>query len=222
VSDATLRALERRWRESGSVADEAAWLTARSRAGDLAREHLELAAYCGHAAARQAVGEEETIARASYLGDFAAVRVALGEPLESVQDLRAWLRGLVSWGDEVCARAVLAILDVALAQYEPRYGSGPRTYVAPARAWLDEGRAPETRERQRALQDGEELAGVEVGEQAEDALYQTAWSLARVMLVGHFRADVMAAVGMSVANARLEPDAARTHACAALVAWALV
>lgn len=51
VSDANLRALERRFRETGSVEDEAAWLRARIQAGELKRTRLELAAYCGHEAA---------------------------------------------------------------------------------------------------------------------------------------------------------------------------
>lgn len=56
MSDAKLRELERRWRETGSVDDEAAYLSERVRTGDLRREHLELAALCGSEAARQVVG----------------------------------------------------------------------------------------------------------------------------------------------------------------------
>jgi hypothetical protein len=58
VSDARLRELERRWKETGSVDDEAAYLLERVRVGDLTRERLELAAYCGHEGATRAkVGE---------------------------------------------------------------------------------------------------------------------------------------------------------------------
>lgn len=56
VSDADLRELERRFRETGSVEDEAAWLRARVKTGDLEQSKLELAAYCGHQAAVEAAG----------------------------------------------------------------------------------------------------------------------------------------------------------------------
>ena len=51
MSDEKLRELERRWKETESVEDEAAWLKERVRVGDLTQERLELAAYCGHEAA---------------------------------------------------------------------------------------------------------------------------------------------------------------------------
>ena len=54
MSDQKLRELERRWRETGSVEDEAAYLRERVRVGDLTQERLELAAYCGHEGARVA------------------------------------------------------------------------------------------------------------------------------------------------------------------------
>ncbi len=55
MSDARLRELERRWKETQSPDDEAAYLLERVRVGDLTRERLELAAYCGHERARQAI-----------------------------------------------------------------------------------------------------------------------------------------------------------------------
>lgn len=56
MSDARLRELERRWKETNSPDDEAAYLLERVRVGDLTRERLELAAYCGNLAAAQATG----------------------------------------------------------------------------------------------------------------------------------------------------------------------
>lgn len=56
MSDAKLRDLERRWKETGTCEDEAAYSTERVRVGDLTRERLELAAYCGHEGARSASG----------------------------------------------------------------------------------------------------------------------------------------------------------------------
>jgi hypothetical protein len=58
MSDAKLRDLERRWKETGSVEDEAAYLLERVRVGDLTRERLELAAYCGHEGAMSAIGSQ--------------------------------------------------------------------------------------------------------------------------------------------------------------------
>jgi hypothetical protein len=56
MSDERLRELERRWKETGSVDDEAKYLAERVRVGDLEKEMLELAAYCGHQGARLALG----------------------------------------------------------------------------------------------------------------------------------------------------------------------
>lgn len=51
VSDAELRALDRRWRATGADQDEAAWLAARVRGGALEPDRLALAAGLGHPAA---------------------------------------------------------------------------------------------------------------------------------------------------------------------------
>lgn len=56
MSDSQLRELERRWRETGSVEDEARYLLERVRVGDLEQEKLELAAYCGYRGALGAMG----------------------------------------------------------------------------------------------------------------------------------------------------------------------
>ena len=56
--DTRLRELERRFQATGSVEDEAAWITERLRVGELARDRVELAAYCGHEAACVVLGEE--------------------------------------------------------------------------------------------------------------------------------------------------------------------
>lgn len=54
MSDERLRQLERRWKETGSAEDEAVFLLARVRAGELTRERLELAAFCGSPGALRA------------------------------------------------------------------------------------------------------------------------------------------------------------------------
>lgn len=56
MTDDRLRALERRFRETGSVEDEAAWLRGRVRAGELEQELLLLAAWCGSKGARWVAG----------------------------------------------------------------------------------------------------------------------------------------------------------------------
>lgn len=51
MSDARLRDCERRWRETGSVEDEATYLGERVRCGLISQDELDLAAIAGHPAA---------------------------------------------------------------------------------------------------------------------------------------------------------------------------
>ncbi len=88
MSDAVLRDLERRWRQTRSVDDEAAYLLRRVRAGDLSQPRLDLAAYCGHPA-------------------FAAAGKQGPDRAE------AFLVGLVPWGREACVRAGVAAFRAA-------------------------------------------------------------------------------------------------------------
>lgn len=90
MSDARLRELERRWKETGSPDDEAAYLLERVRVGDLTRERLELAAYCGHEGARRSIGMQvlprsldDMLSRSLTVDKEASVRlcVAVAEPL---------------------------------------------------------------------------------------------------------------------------------------------
>jgi len=57
MSDEALRELERRWRASGAVEDEAAWLAARLRVGAQNASALRLRALLGEPAARLALGD---------------------------------------------------------------------------------------------------------------------------------------------------------------------
>jgi hypothetical protein len=101
VSDGRLRELERRWRESGSVDDEASWLSERMRAGTLTRDRLELAAYCGSAAASKLV-----------------------EPPSRSRKLRPFMLGLQPWGVEARVLAWIGCVSVAVARFaaQPRSG----------------------------------------------------------------------------------------------------
>ena len=87
----TIRELRRRWRESGAVDDEARWLQARLRAGDIPRARLELAAFLDHPAAQAALGSAPH-----------------AWPREPEARLRAWGKRLSDHGVEACTRAALA------------------------------------------------------------------------------------------------------------------
>ena len=96
VSDATLKDLERRWTETGTVEDEAAWLRARVQAGQLERERLRLAAYCRHSASQAALGAEEAN--------------ATGECAE-IQELIRWSRPIAEFGRSAWASAILPLAE---------------------------------------------------------------------------------------------------------------
>lgn len=121
MSDARLRELERRWRETGERADEVALLAERVRAGHLERRDLALAAHLGHAAAAELVdlaptppltrarlyrylqgwerGPPEWLVRLQTLGGddavrrlaVAVVRRAPGDAAEAAAAVEAWL-----------------------------------------------------------------------------------------------------------------------------------
>ena len=117
MSDAKLRELERQWRESGSIEDEAAYLRERVRAGDLTQERLELAAYFGHAAAGHALPAPLI---------QAATPANLG-----------WER-LEADGPEAVIRGLLAVSRAALNEWERagRARSRPCASIAAVEAWL--------------------------------------------------------------------------------------
>lgn len=95
MTDTKLRELERRWRETGSVEDEAAYLLERVRVGSLLTEHLELAAFVGHAGAA----------------------AALNLPVLAVpRDCIELARGLLNWGAEPLVGAVAAFAQNGLFQ----------------------------------------------------------------------------------------------------------
>lgn len=101
--DERLRQLERRRKETGTVAAEAAYLLERVRAGELTRERLELAAYCGHGPAVEALG----------------AAAGPGDLLELVT-------GLARFGPPVLMRAGLSMAYAAL----PFMGEDRRVAVA--------------------------------------------------------------------------------------------
>ena len=134
MSDAALRALERRWRETGRDEDQAAWLRARLRAGALGTSQLALAAWCDHPAAR-------SLARDPPAPEQPASPPARQGPDEG---LEALVRGLLHWGKEAAVRAALAAarLTVAVFEREQPESPGPRPWVEAAEAWLREPTGP--------------------------------------------------------------------------------
>jgi len=126
VSDARLRELERRWKETGSVDDEASYLLERVRVGDLTRERLELAAYCGHQGARRAGNEHASASEPVDVlvtagSDLVALwaELTMGQELQDVRSvtqmkphLEAVMNAFKSWrqkpGGELAAAVKMA------------------------------------------------------------------------------------------------------------------
>lgn len=111
MSDARLREAERRWRETGSVDDEARFLLERVRVGDLPRERLELAAYCGNRAAGAATGRST-----------------------GPDELGAWLRGLRHIGQWSWIRTIALSVELALRKWPD---SQRRAFIAARVAQLE-------------------------------------------------------------------------------------
>lgn len=116
MSDAELRELERRWSSGGDLEDEAAWLRARVRAGELDLDRLERAAAAGHEGAARALEREP-----------------------GKGDLTAWLRGVEGLGGR---RALVLVALAVYAWAEPGIGEPERPLIATwafqaARDWLD-------------------------------------------------------------------------------------
>ncbi len=107
MTDHRLRLLERRWKESGNARDEGAYLLERVRAGTLAARDLELAAYLGHAPAREALGASAP---------------------EAPAELDRWVYALEPWGAHLCVLAALVSV-----RFHPEWGALRRFEVPPAR-----------------------------------------------------------------------------------------
>lgn len=117
MSDERLRELERRWKESAAVVDEAAYLRELLRTGVLSHDQLSLAAYCGHAAAELVLGTD-------------------APPAPS--NLVEWARGLFKWGKEAGVRAAIAAARHRLPDWETLglNNNAPELAIALAERWL--------------------------------------------------------------------------------------
>lgn len=98
MSDEQLRRGERRWRAGGSPDDEVSHLRARLRAGRVDPIRLALAAECGHAAARAALGRPTLVPQ-----DQRSLR-AVASRVERAADDEARVRATVT-----LAHALLAV-----------------------------------------------------------------------------------------------------------------
>ncbi|MGE0709047.1 MAG: hypothetical protein AB7N76_00135 [Planctomycetota bacterium] len=127
LTDSALRELERRFRASGDLDDEAAWVRARVKAGELEERRAELAALCGHAGAARATGVERFEYRDS-------------------ESLRSWAEVALQRGPgEHYLRAIVAARQVRLAlwvfweQDEPSESDhvrGERECIRRAERWI--------------------------------------------------------------------------------------
>lgn len=114
MSDVELRDLERRWRASGAVEDEARWHVARVRAGALEPERLALAAWTGWPGAALAVqGEPQVAATTSWVRRlFGGARPAQDPLARGLPGLADWLQsGLREAPPEAQRRAALAEVE---------------------------------------------------------------------------------------------------------------
>jgi hypothetical protein len=142
MSDARLRELERRWRETADPADERRYLSERVRRGELAgealelmdpvwsgqvpRERLELLAYAGDPLAVDIRGDE-IVELASYLADQAGVDVVLGSEV-GFEELEAWSQGLYRWGEEVLVEVLAVFLAARLGPLAAQAPPDPADY----------------------------------------------------------------------------------------------
>lgn len=127
MTDANLRELERRFRTSGNVEDEAAWLRARLQAGEVSQERLQLAAQLEH------------------LASIALVQ-SLGKPdnvdCSEIVGLIRWSRRIAEFGLSAWVAALLPLADDdAICWEQTRHRpsadlQAPSTATEAAREWL--------------------------------------------------------------------------------------
>jgi len=131
MSDSELRELERRYRASGSVQAEAAWLRARVQAGELALDCLKLAALLGHEGAHGVLGEaapEPTLILREW-----------DHPVE-FNTLFDMVRDCADCGCEALVRLIVALSRHLLPLFERERTAdfGPRAAIEISERWLVE------------------------------------------------------------------------------------
>lgn len=115
MSDTKLRDLEKRWKESHSDADEAAYLRERHRVGDLSEERLQLAAACGHAASQAALGKRPAYSTITLLA------AQSDDPPEwAARCTEPW-----RFGDDAARRVVFSVLEGLLERHPTAVRDAP-------------------------------------------------------------------------------------------------
>lgn len=145
MSDERLRELERRWRESGAVEDEAAYLRERVRVGDLTEARLGLAAFCGHEGARRVLSD----------GSGPSAGAIGGQP---------WCKALLQgWGGDAVRRLELGALRSLLPLWERKQPHDPlcQELVVAIERHLEDPTANALAEVRRAPRDLAERAAVQ-------------------------------------------------------------
>jgi hypothetical protein len=128
MTDSNLRELERRFRTSGSVEDEAAWLLARVRAGELEQSKLNAAAFLEHKAARLA-GYSELPLWNNDIRAFVSEIIALG----------AWRtpKGAPSAANQLAIRCLCAsAYSLAENKTDDRLATSSRLALAAVDRWI--------------------------------------------------------------------------------------
>lgn len=195
MADAHIRELERRWRETSSAGDEAAWLLARLRVGELDHARLALLARVG--------GE--------------GARLALADPVsQPVPGLIEWGHGLVDAGARVAFRAALAVAEATVAA---RWESAPRAVavlLTLLRREADGAGAQDVEALRQAAVLVEEVP--RGGEREQAALAPLRWA-GRIALHGRRAARAATIGALRSAASMLGEEAARRATSEALIPW---
>lgn len=198
MSDTKLRELERRWKETGSISDEAACLLERVRVGDLTRERLELAAYCGHSAAC----------------------AALAVPPQTSACARAWLSILHQRDPSAALRAGIVLTRLALPTWELTHPGDLRPVLALKAAEGVLRGDPDSVEQARSASDAAHDAAVETESSGYDSVAASCAAALADHAAGAF-GDLITV--LECAEAALEPEAPDLLSTmrSELISWAL-
>ena len=204
MSDSKLRELERRWREKGSVEDEITYLRERLRVGELTRERLELAAYCGHEGAKRALLDQGTAAHIE--GELAK------------DSLRTVTHKLARLGRQVLAVAGNAVLEGASKQLIQ--SAEVASAIAAIKEWL---RTPSSAARDAVLACAEAAWACHRGSQAPDRAFAAALVEFGELLQAsdHTETNAYRLVRRLAQGGLVDPSAAQQQIASGLLSWAL-
>lgn len=193
MTDARLRELERRWKETLAPADEAAYVRERIRALGIDRALVEVAAHCGSQGAAESIGQPV---------------------MSSDGDTAAWLMAMRHWGRQVLVRGLWLMCTHAVKRV-PVGDEGASALVA-VNEWLRTG-SEEALERSRAAGLAIAQRAIRTSErrEAELALRDTATAVA----ARDPRAPAQGAIRH--ASAVLSEEEIRAVVSRGMISWAL-